>query len=159
MAPTKVTGLLLGTLAALSAGCQDRPRLAPVEGTVTLGGEPLAGVIVEFHPDSGTSGPRSTSEPTDQAGRYRLRCTRGGEGAVLGSHRVCILDARRVPLLLPGGAAEKAASSREIREAMERFKQPPAVCIPARYGRPTQTPLRAEVRPGTQVINLDLEPQ
>src|SRR5689334_10953060 len=93
MTRTKATNLLLGILIIAPLACQDKLPFAPVEGTVTKKGRPLAGVIVDFYPDPGTLGPRSTSAPTDEAGHYRLHSTRNDdEGAAVGTHRVCIHD-------------------------------------------------------------------
>src|SRR5262249_32886641 len=121
------------------------------------------GVTVEFHPEPGTPGPRSTSETTDEAGRYRLHSTRGGDGAVVGSHRVCVLDThsagRRFALLFRGRLPKEAGNSRGGLGKLaglpeEGLGSPP---WPPRYGRPNETPLRAEVRPGAQVIDLELK--
>src|SRR5262245_54429173 len=83
------------TLAAAAGGCQREPRwnLAPVEGAVTRAGRPLANIQVVFLADveAGTQGPRA-SGITDQAGRYRLRTVNGDEGAVMGHHRVRLVD-------------------------------------------------------------------
>jgi len=69
------------------------PRVASVDGTVRLEGRPLADVEVQFIPDParGTVGP-PCSAYTDADGRYRIAAA-GREGAVVGSHRVCINDA------------------------------------------------------------------
>ena len=67
---------LAGLLAAL-AGCADAgPKYAPVSGRVTLNGEPLAGVSVDFQPvaagKDADPGPGSTGK-TDKDGRFTLR--------------------------------------------------------------------------------------
>src|SRR5690242_2884422 len=87
-------GVLL-PLAAASGGCQREPRwnLAPVEGTVTKDGHPLAGIQVIFlaDADAGTVGLRARGI-TDEAGHYRLRTDNGDDGAVAGKYRVVMLD-------------------------------------------------------------------
>jgi hypothetical protein len=75
MTRTTITLMLLGVLAVASIGCQSKPPFAPVEGTITKAGKPLAGVIVDFYPALGTHGPRSTSTPTDETGHYRTTAT------------------------------------------------------------------------------------
>jgi hypothetical protein len=168
MARAKITGFLLGVLAVASAGCQGKPQFAPVEGTVTKGGKPLAGVTVDFYPDPGNRGPRSTSEPTDEAGHYRLHSTWGGdEGAVVGPHRVCIFDSRdemrrnfldRLP--------KKPTNTKEVQEKLKevevdvrhlKIEASAGSRVPASYGRPTETPLQVEVQPGAQVIDLEVK--
>src|SRR5262245_21914308 len=82
-------------LVAAAEGCQRRStwNLAPVEGTVTKDGRPLANIQVVFMPDhdAGTQGPKA-SGTTDAAGHYRLRTDNGDEGTVVGKHRVMVLD-------------------------------------------------------------------
>ena len=68
-------------------GCStrgDRPELGPVEGTVTLDGQPLAGATVIFHPDKG----KISMAKTDDNGHYELVYLRDIKGAKLGHHRV-----------------------------------------------------------------------
>lgn len=168
MARAKITGLLLGVLAVASAGCQGKPPFVPVEGTVTKGGKPLAGVIVDFYPDPGDHGPRSASEPTDEAGHYRLRSTWGNDdGAVVGSHRVCIFDSRyEATRTLLDRLPKKARSAKEFREKLKRIQGEEGPLeielsagprVPPAYGRPTETPLRVEVQPGAQIIDLEVK--
>jgi hypothetical protein len=135
--------LYLGLVIAVS-GCQHRPEFtfAPVEGTVTKDGRPLADVQVVFigDPDAGTQGPRA-SGITDQDGHYHLHGEllwreRGSaqDGAVVGKHRVCITDLQ-----------VKADTPEEKRR------------VPPRYGSFSETPLRVEVQSGPQVIGLDVK--
>jgi hypothetical protein len=127
-------GLL--TLMAAAEGCQRRQTwtLAPVEGTVTKDGHPLAGILVVFWVDveAGMRGPRA-SGVTDEAGHYRLRTDVGDGGAAIGHYRVCIID----PQAKPETPVEKRR-------------------VPPRYGSFTETPLRVEVHPGPQTLNFDL---
>jgi hypothetical protein len=164
MTRIKIAVSLLGVLALASAGCQRGPQFAPVEGTITKAGKPLAGVIVEFHPDADTPGPRSSSAPTDDVGHYRLYGTRHGEdGAIMGMHRVCILDThdrgRGVSLTLVGRLTKEAANSEEVQKAERQFKQlvSSSPRVPPCYGRPNETPLRVEVYPDPQVIDLEVK--
>jgi hypothetical protein len=164
MTCTKVAVSLLSVLALASASCQRSPQFAPVEGTITKAGQPLAGVIVEFHPDPDTPGPRSISAPTDEAGHYRLYGTRDGEdGAVLGTHRVCIVDthnrAHRVSLKLLGRLSKEVANAEEVQKRARQLKQsvPASSRVPPSYSRPNETPLRVEVQSGEQVIDLEVK--
>jgi hypothetical protein len=148
------TGLLLAALAA-SAGCQGEPpfRLAAVEGSVTRGGKPLAGVIVVFwgDPEAGTVGPCSLG-PTDAAGRYELHTEQGAKGAVVGRHKVCILDSRVVQSRLLRGNHKL-----DPNHLPDGFASPGAPPVALRYADQKSTPLRAEVGPAEQVIDLEVK--
>jgi hypothetical protein len=156
-------GLL--ALAAAAGGCQRQPtwNLAPVEGTVTKGGRPLANVQVTFWPDSeaGTQGPRSSAK-TDEAGHYRLRSDNGDDGAAIGTHRVCLLDISVLPSRLTRARGRlRTEEDKELSEKMKEFlkeKEPASVSprVPPRYTRPDKTPLRAEVRPGPQTLDFNV---
>lgn len=76
----------LATLACLAfAGCNDgRPTRVPVSGTVTLDGQPLTYGNVRFVPTSD----RPSSGKLDERGRFTLQCYDGGDGAVVGPHRI-----------------------------------------------------------------------
>lgn len=80
-------GSRLALCAILLGGCRDtgdRPPLGQVSGTVTLDGEPLAGVIVMFKPDSG----RPATGETDGAGKYVLVYRYGVNGAKIGPNTI-----------------------------------------------------------------------
>ncbi len=74
-------GLIAGGLGCRHSG----PPLAPVTGVVTVNGNPVPGVIVEFQPE--TPGSPSIGH-TDSGGRYELRFSRKRWGALLGKHTV-----------------------------------------------------------------------
>ena len=81
-------------LAVLTAGCSDGPKLAPVNGKLTMNGKALKNVRVDFHPDPDlkTTGPGS-SGVTDGDGNFTLVCSQGNKpGAVIGHHRVILTD-------------------------------------------------------------------
>jgi len=127
---------------ALAAGCgKARPVLGQVEGQVRLGDKPLANVVVQFLPDLSkeTTGPPS-SAVTDDEGHYHLRCDNQEEGAVVGWHRVVLCE----------------ITTERVRQGQER-KQPPRV--PERYRAAATTPLRVEVKPEAQTIDLEVVDQ
>ncbi|MGI9429121.1 MAG: hypothetical protein ACR2NM_10715 [Bythopirellula sp.] len=68
-------------------GCDDgRPDRVKVSGKVLIDGEPLTQGIVQFVPD----GARPAAGKLDQDGRFTLTCYDGGDGVVLGTHKVMI---------------------------------------------------------------------
>jgi len=158
-------GLL--ALAAAAMGCQRGQtwNLAPVEGTVIKGGSPLKGIQMDFMPDidAGTQGPRAGAL-TDEAGHYRLRTDNGDDGAVVGKHRVVIhdLEARKgrrggsargpqpkdVEQMLPANVKRLKGWSKSAADASR---------VPPRYGSFNETPLRVEVQPGPQIIDLQVK--
>ena len=95
------------TLTAI--GC-DEFALAPVTGTVTFDGTPVADLTVTFSPKSTkgnpTPGPFSTAT-TDSEGKFTLVNRAGKPGAVIGPHRVTI----RLPA---------DATSEKLRDANDR---------------------------------------
>ena len=104
--------LLCCALMALPVvGCQgDGFRLAPVTGSVTYEGAPVADLTIAFSPistkENPTPGPFSTGT-TDSEGKFTLVSRHGKPGAVVGTHRVTI----RLPA---------DATSTKLRDANDR---------------------------------------
>ena len=63
------------------------PGIVDVTGTVALKGQPVEGVTVNFHPDSGS---RAASGRTDAKGRFTLTTFNPGDGALPGTYRVSV---------------------------------------------------------------------
>lgn len=79
--------LILAVLLLAGAGCfgvSDQPELGRVTGIVTLDGQPLAGVIVNFQPESG----RAATAESDSKGYYDLVYIYGSNGAKVGKNAV-----------------------------------------------------------------------
>jgi hypothetical protein len=127
--------VLLGLVVALGCGSS---KSAPVSGTITMDGQPLAHVAVSFQPeDEGklNTGVGSYAQ-TDDQGKYSLKLIGGGTGAVVGKHRVQIL-----PVV-------------EDNSTNDRVPQP-KLKIPMQYNSKTQ--LTYEVKPGSNTdANFDL---
>jgi hypothetical protein len=109
---------------------------------VTAKGKPLKGLIVTFMPDPapGKEIPYNGTSETDDQGRYELRYSyKGNEGvgAAVGMNRVVVIDTRYSSI--PQGAP-----------------LPPRLFSP-QYGIITSTPLKFDVKPGPNTINLELQ--
>jgi len=98
-------------LAAMLAGCGggNRAKLAPVTGTVTQGGQPLADALVMFIPETGVP----SGGKTDQAGHFELRYNDGRAGAVPGKHKVSVTAGADVPPP-EGGQAEPPPAAPKV---------------------------------------------
>jgi hypothetical protein len=120
-------------LVLLAPGCfgtSDGPRTAPVRGTVTMNGKPMAGVGVTFFPTG--HGPMATGN-TNEKGEFVLMTNEPGDGASIGTHRVTL-----------GNAEEGRA---------------PAVPVPDRYGMPDTSGLTADVKEDEDnVFSFELMP-
>ena len=135
-------------------GCGQDPLPATVEGTLRLNGRPLDNCLVTFLPELGqeAQGPSSTGL-TDQHGSYRLRCDNQQEGAAIGWHRVTVQD-------LSVSTGVRRRDHGMVDTEIEEKTPPPPVRrsrIPDRYTSATETTLRKEVKPGHQVIELDIK--
>lgn len=77
----------LAILCLSLVGCGSDMKVAPVSGTVTLDGAPLAKASVLFQPDAGG---RPSFGVTDQNGKYTLAYSMHEQGAEVGSCTVKI---------------------------------------------------------------------
>ena len=122
-------------LLALTVGCNSGSgvELGNVEGTVTLGGEPLPDAMVIFTP---LTGGRLAAGKTDARGHYELIFTRTEEGAELGEHVVEITTGDDI-----------TADDGTVQTIPEK--------VPAIYNLKTE--LRSTIERGSNEINFDLE--
>lgn len=137
---SKLATITVATLlCVLVVGCDSTPELGIVTGTVKAGDEPLGEVMVQFMPEPGKNkNGMMSSALTDENGQYRLGYSHrdGGEGAEIGMHLVILKDY----------ASEN-----------HRGKgQPPPIRIPKPMRQVGDTPLRFEVKPGEQTIDIDI---
>jgi len=119
-------------VACLLGGCSSKPSglpaIAPVSGTVTMDGQPLASATVVFESQSG----HTAFGSTDAAGRYDLVAAGRSRGAIIGPNKVRIKSRTDAP---PG----------------PDWKDP----IPARYNAATE--LSADVVAGRNTIDFPLK--
>lgn len=130
---TVMVGVLTGMLSLLpgcSSGTGDAPKVASVQGIVTLDGQPLANATVAFYPEEG----RASLGTTGENGKYTLVYSDSLKGALVGSHRV------EITVGSTGGAEGRSAASQEI--------------LPDKYHR--QTTLTAEVKSGSNQHDFEL---
>ncbi len=60
----------------------------PVQGTVTIDGNPVEGVTIVFNPDD--AGGRAASGRTDASGNYTLTTEINGDGALPGGYKITV---------------------------------------------------------------------
>ena len=93
LVPCCAVMLCVAILGLAGCGGSDGFQLAPVSGTITLDGQPLAGATVSFQPAGGgaTVGPGSGAV-TDASGKYELKTAEAKprSGAAVGAHVVRI---------------------------------------------------------------------
>ncbi len=132
----------LGVWVMMSAGCEKPAELVEVTGIVKMNGKGLAEVQVQFHPDPelGTKGSRSTAI-TDKDGRFKLLTDDQRPGAVVGHHRVLLVDVRSSG---PEGGGEKDAP-------------PPPSRIPLAYANVVKTPERIEIKPNQGPVEIHVK--
>lgn len=134
-------------LACVTVGCARRPDpvLAPVAGSVTRDGKPLANVLVRFAPAArGIPAEWISEGTTDAAGRYALECAKGA-GAVVGKHLVTVSEGS-VPDDIRDDQGKVAAW-------LGKLSGRP---LPERYATAATSPLEADVAEGGGDHDFDL---
>jgi len=135
-------GFVAASVAVAGCGGEKLPEFGQVVGTLSARGKPLKGMAITFMPDpgQGNNSPINASATTDEQGNYSLRYgykDNSGAGAPVGWHLVTVLDTRYSSI--PQGV-----------------KLPPRL-FPLSYSDPSRTPLKFEVKPGEQTIDIDLK--
>jgi hypothetical protein len=95
----------MGVFVGVFVGCSKKGNIVPVSGRVTLDGQPLADVAINFGPQSGSlDSAFAAYGKTDAQGRYSLRLVDDKRpGASVGKNRVTLNES------LPGGESDGAA--------------------------------------------------
>jgi len=109
---TKTFCFCIPLLLLLVCGCSEKgPKLFQTTGTVTLKGEPLADVRVQFMKTD--SGALSFAE-TDVQGKFTLRHTHGKPGAEPGTYRVTVFRKGQMIAPRPGQEEQGMAPDEPI---------------------------------------------
>ena len=127
-------------ITVFAVGCEKAPEFGQVTGTVTMNGKPLDRVRVLFMPDPVAENTGAHSECiTGEDGKYDLVYSKDAEihGAIVGWHRVVVEDI----------AAE------ESRDAYRPIR------VPDTYLTSSGTPLRFEIKPEPQTIDIQVDPR
>jgi hypothetical protein len=101
-------------------------KLHAVRGTVLYLDQPAEGAVVVFQPANSTPDSPTPSGTVGSDGTFSLRTAPHGDGAPAGDYVVLVT-------WYPPDAREQANPKNKL---------------PARYGNPTETPLRATIKPG-----------
>jgi hypothetical protein len=139
------------TVVLFAAGCAKKPPSFTVaEGTVTLNGQPLPHVTVQFYPLLEDFGAEFNSVGlTDEKGHFKLESS-GLEGAAVCKHKVVIIEGPAPAEAR--GQSEKAQKA--FTDHRQGLKNRP---IPSQYGSFSQTPLEVEVTTGKTTYDLPLK--
>ncbi len=123
------------------AGCGSQLSVAPVSGTVTLDGQPLANVHVAFQPVATGGKPNvgaGSYAITDGSGNYSLRQADTDQlGAVVGQHRVEI-------------------NFKVETDDRDPKTRPPQKALPAKYNRESELQFQVD-RGGSKTANFELK--
>jgi hypothetical protein len=131
-----------------SGGCSKTPPLNPdVEGTLTVNGTPLVGVLVEFVPEREESLPTSNGL-TDANGHYKMKCGTKN-GAYISKHRVVIHIGRSAG---PGAAPPDAGGVAQPSRPTARTNPP----VPDQYKIAATSPLSVDVTADRHTYDFDL---
>jgi len=156
---------LVGLFLLVSIGCNNPDaRYIQVEGTITYQGQLVEGASVTFLPVDAEGEPASGI--TDTNGRFVMtsaQATRGGQGVLPGEYHIVVTKRGPTPLTPDEQAyADGRIDSDEFeRRRNARGSDAPAPprapeLLPAQYGAPGTTPLRATVDRGNRAFDFTL---
>ncbi len=138
-------------LVAFVPGCGPRyPATVSVRGRITWEGEPVPDGRIAFWPADG----RPALGELQPDGSYTLTSFHRGDGAVVGQYRVTIkatrihFDGSTAGIDTPG----PDSASEDRPPGTPRIEW----LVPPQYEDRATTPLTAEVRPGTNIIDFEL---
>lgn len=152
--------IVVGTVSLLTGCGPSGPKLVPVEGIVTLDGEPLAFKSLLFLPADGTDG-NGAGGFTDGQGKFSLigvvfGATSDFRGCPPGRYRVVVSEST-IPLSEADfQSSRRNANGREPEAAIGPMKPATKSEIPSRYTSAQSTPLVLEVPESGGTLNIEL---
>ena len=141
-------------LAIAIAGCSQQATLTtePVEGVVTLDGQPVEGAIVTFQPVTEGQG-TSAGGRTDASGKYTLTVTTGdggaGAGTTPGEYMIGVTKNAVEEIGAHDENADSGGDQGVEGDAGESL-------VPLRYNNPRTSGLTGTVAPGPNTIPITL---
>lgn len=146
----RIFGLLLVALSLTGCGGDG---LQPLQGTVTLDGQPLADAAVSFSP---VEGGRPASGKTDADGKFVLASFKAGDGLPVGSYKVTIV---KIDTKQQAQAAPESAGDGDSPEsaAMGAVEQGVTFVTPIKYSSPLTTDLVVDVQPNMAPVKLEIQ--
>ncbi|EAQ81827.1 carboxypeptidase-like regulatory domain-containing protein [Blastopirellula marina] len=142
--------LSLLLIAAIQLGCSGG-GLQPLQGTVTLDGQPLADAAISFSP---VTGGRPATGKTDADGQFTLASYTAGDGLPAGSYKVTI-----VKIATKRQAQAAPSNSEELSEtqSLGNLEQGVSFVTPVKYSSPATTDLIVDVTPGMEPVLLEIK--
>lgn len=140
------SGLLL-----VAGGCGSGDMI-PVEGVVTLDGQPLEGAAVSFVPDQ--TG-RPAQGETDAAGKFKLSTAAAGQGVVPGKYKVGVSKMEK-----PAGAGGASPDGKVQLSGPPTGKGPPPIpksLVPGKYVNPNTSEITVVVEIGMEAVQIELK--
>src|SRR5262245_44449132 len=131
------------TLAFLGAGCKPGVEMAPVKGTVTYNGKPLAKGTILFEP----TGQRSATGKIVDGEIVEVTTYKSGDGAVVGPHKVAIFSTEEPA----SGGGNPGDASKPNPDYMTGKS-----LIPAHYSDITTSGLTADIQSGENTVTFTL---
>lgn len=128
--------ILLLTASGCGSGDADRSPTAPVSGTVTLDGNPIAAGTIVFE----TKGSRQANGLIKDGKIVEVFTYEPGDGAPVGMHKVAIFMTSATP------AAAIAPSPGDATPIDANYMGVSASGIPTRYNDPEKSGLTAEIK-------------
>lgn len=138
------TLIALALPAVLCAGCSDRPKLAPVKGTVTIDGKPLPYGTVTFE----AKGLRSATGKIVNGEITNVTTYDAGDGAPVGSHRIAVTANAEPGPAVVANPGDKTAPKADYMSGKS--------LIPAAYNDPNTSGLTTEIVAGDNTVELKL---
>jgi hypothetical protein len=138
----RVLCLAAAVLTVSVGGCGPAaPPVVEAEGTLTgPDGKPMPNVLVQFIPDQGGGKLIGANGVTDASGKFVLTADDGRPGAVVGPHKVILIDNN-----LSTEGEPTAGGKRVVNR------------VPRLYAAPNTTPLQVTVEAGKKTYDLNLD--